>query len=145
MGSMRATTIHAPGDIRVSAVPTPAVGKPTDAVVRVVAGCICGSGPWPYPGANDITPGSTIGHECVGVVEEVGSAVSSFPPGDFVIVPFDHCDNTCAHCQAGAQAGCVNLGFTESGQAEYTLVSQAEGSLVKTDGMPDPALIPSLL
>ena len=62
-----------------------------------------------------------------------------------MIVPFDHCDNTCAHCRAGAQSGCVNLGFTESGQAEYTLVTQAEGSLVKTDGMPDPALIPSLL
>src|SRR3954454_11630091 len=145
MGSMRATTIHAPGDIRVSEVPTPAVGKPTDAVVRVVAGCICGSDLWPYRGENDIPPGSTIGHECVGVVEEVGSAVSSFRPGDFVIVPFDHCDNTCPHCLVGAQSGCVNLGFTVSGQAEYALVTQAEGSMVKVDGTPDAALIPSLL
>jgi threonine dehydrogenase-like Zn-dependent dehydrogenase len=145
MDSMRATTIHAPGDIRVSEVPTPAVGKPTDAVVRVVAGCICGSDLWPYRGENDITPGSTIGHECVGVVEEVGSAVSSFRPGDFVIVPFDHCDNTCAHCRAGVQSACVNLGMTTSGQGEYALVNEAEGSLVKTDGMPDEAAIPSLL
>jgi threonine dehydrogenase-like Zn-dependent dehydrogenase len=100
---------------------------------------------WGYRGENDITAGATIGHECVGVVEEVGSAVTSFRPGDFVIVPFDHCDNTCAHCRAGMQAACENLGFTVSGQAEYARVTQAEGSLVKTDGMPDPAMIPSLL
>jgi threonine dehydrogenase-like Zn-dependent dehydrogenase len=145
MGAMRATTIHGTRDIRVSDVPDPAISAPTDAIVRIVAGCICGSDLWPYRGENKVTPGDTIGHECVGIVEEVGAAVTSFRPGDFVIVPFDHCDNTCAHCRAGAQSGCVNLGFTESGQAEYTLVTQAEGSLVKTDGMPDPAMIPSLL
>ncbi|MBZ5738986.1 zinc-dependent alcohol dehydrogenase family protein [Nocardioides mangrovi] len=142
---MRATTIHGTRDIRVSDVPDPTIEVPTDAVVRVVAGCICGSDLWPYRGENAITPGDTIGHECVGVVEEVGSAVTSFRPGDFVVVPFDHCDNTCPHCLAGAQSGCVNLGFTASGQAEYTRVTQAEGSLVKTDGMPDEGLIPSLL
>ncbi|MBA2952713.1 zinc-binding dehydrogenase [Nocardioides sp. MAH-18] len=142
---MRATTIHGTRDIRVSEVADPAISAPTDAIVKIVAGCICGSDLWPYRGENDITPGDTIGHECVGVVEEVGAEVTSFRPGDFVIVPFDHCDNTCVHCQAGAQSGCVNLGFTQSGQAEYALVTQAEGSLVKTDGMPDEALIPSLL
>jgi threonine dehydrogenase-like Zn-dependent dehydrogenase len=145
MASMRATTIHGTRDIRVTEVPDPAITAPTDAVVKVVAGCICGSDLWPYRGENDITPGDTIGHECIGVVEEVGAEVRSFRPGDFVIVPFDHCDNTCAHCLAGAQCACVNLGFTESGQAEYTLVNQAEGSLVKTDGMPDASLLPSLL
>ncbi len=142
---MRATTIHDTRDIRLSEIPDPAISAPTDAIVRVVAGCICGSDLWPYRGENDITPGDTIGHECVGVVEEVGGEVVSFRPGDFVIVPFDHCDNTCVHCRAGAQSGCVNLGFTQSGQAEYALVTQAEGSLVKTDGMPDEAMIPSLL
>ena len=142
---MRATTIHGPREIQVSDVPDPTIEAPTDAIVKVVAGCICGSDLWPYRGENDITPGDTIGHECVGVVEEVGSAVTSFTPGDFVIVPFDHCDNTCAHCRAGAQNACVNLGFTSSGQAEYARVTQAEGSLVKTDGMPDDALVPSLL
>jgi threonine dehydrogenase-like Zn-dependent dehydrogenase len=142
---MRATTIHGPRDIRVTEVPDPTITAPTDAVVKVVAGCICGSDLWPYRGENDVTPGDTIGHECIGIVEEVGAEVRSFRPGDFVIVPFDHCDNTCAHCRHGAQSACVNLGFTESGQAEYTLVHQAEGSLVKTDGMPDAALIPSLL
>jgi threonine dehydrogenase-like Zn-dependent dehydrogenase len=142
---MRATTIHGPRDIRVTEVPDPTISEPTDAIVKVVAGCICGSDLWPYRGENDITPGNTIGHECIGVVEEVGSEVRSFRPGDFVVVPFDHCDNTCAHCQVGAQSACVNLGFTVSGQAEYARVTQAEGSLVKTDGMPDPRLLPSLL
>jgi threonine dehydrogenase-like Zn-dependent dehydrogenase len=145
MAVMRATTIHAPGDIRVEDVPDPTITAPTDAIIKVTAGCICGSDLWPYRGENPIKPGSTIGHECVGVVEEVGSDVASFRPGDFVIVPFCHCDNTCAHCLAGAQSACVNLGITQSGQAEYARVGQAEGSLVKTDGVPDAALIPSLL
>ena len=142
---MRATTIHAPRDIRVSEVPDPTIEAPTDAIVRVTAGCICGSDLWPYRGENDITPGTTIGHECIGVVEEVGSEVSSFRPGDFVVVPFCHCDNTCAHCRAGAQSVCENLGITSSGQGEYARVAQADGSLVKTDGMPDADLVPSLL
>jgi threonine dehydrogenase-like Zn-dependent dehydrogenase len=142
---MRATTIHAPGDIRLSEVPEPTIEADTDAIVKVVAGCICGSDLWPYRGENDITPGSTIGHEAVGVVEEVGSAVTSFRPGDFVIVPFCHSDNTCPHCRVGVTSVCDNLGFTVSGQAEYARVTQADGSLVTTDGMPDEALVPSLL
>lgn len=142
---MRATTIHAPGDIRVSEVPDPTITRPTDAIVKVVAGCICGSDLWPYRGENAIKAGDTIGHECVGVVEEVGSEVTSFKPGDFVIVPFCHCDNTCAHCAAGVQSACVNMSMTLSGQAEYAVVTQADGSLVKTDGVPDASLIPSLL
>jgi threonine dehydrogenase-like Zn-dependent dehydrogenase len=142
---MRATTIHGPKDIRLSEVPDPRIERPTDAIVKVVAGCICGSDLWPYRGFNDITAGDTIGHECVGVIEEVGSDVTAFRPGDFVVVPFDHCDNTCVHCAAGMQAACLNLGFTSSGQAEYARVTQADGSLVKTDGMPDASLIPSLL
>ncbi len=142
---MRATTIHAPGDIRFEEVPDPSIEAPTDAIIKVVAGCVCGSDLWPYRGHNDITPGSTIGHECVGVIEEVGSDVKDFRPGDFVIVPFCHCDNTCPHCVAGVQSACVNLGMTASGQAEYARVTQADGSLVKTDGMPDASLIPSLL
>lgn len=142
---MRATTIHAPGDIRVSEVPDPTITAPTDAIVKVTAGCICGSDLWPYRGENPITEGATIGHECVGVVEEVGSEVRSFKPGDFVVVPFCHSDNTCAHCQHGAHSVCTNLGMTVSGQAEYALATQAEGSLVKLEGQPDQAMIPSLL
>jgi threonine dehydrogenase-like Zn-dependent dehydrogenase len=143
---MRATTIHAPGDIRFEDVPDPRIEEPTDAIVKVVAGCICGSDLWPYRGENDVTAGATIGHECVGVVEEVGSAVTQTRVGDFVIVPFCHCDNTCAHCRAGVQSACTNLGFTQSGQGEYARVTQADGSLVAVPGgMPDQHLVPSLL
>ncbi|MBD8869554.1 zinc-dependent alcohol dehydrogenase family protein [Nocardioides donggukensis] len=142
---MRATTIHAARDIRLSDVPDPRIDKPTQAIVKVVAGCVCGSDLWPYRGENDITAGDTIGHEAVGVIEEVGAEVRSFAPGDFVVIPFCHADNTCPHCRFGMHAACDNLGFTASGQAEYTLVHEAEGSLVKTDGMPDPGMIPSLL
>lgn len=143
---MRATTIHAPGDIRFEDVPDPRIEEPTDAIVKVVAGCICGSDLWPYRGENDVTAGATIGHECVGVVEEIGSAVTQARVGDFVIVPFCHCDNTCAHCRAGVQSACTNLGFTQSGQGEYARVTQADGSLVAVPGgMPDQHLVPSLL
>ena len=142
---MRATTIHGPRDIRVEDVPDPAIERPTDAIVKVAAGCVCGSDLWPYRGENPISAGSTIGHECIGVVEEVGAEVRDFKAGDFVVVPFCHCDNTCPHCLAGAQSACVNLGMTQSGQGEYARVVQADGSLVATDGAPDPALFPSLL
>jgi threonine dehydrogenase-like Zn-dependent dehydrogenase len=142
---MRATTIHAPGDVRISEVPDPTISAPTDAIVKVTAGCICGSDLWPYRGENEIDAGSTIGHECVGVVEEVGRDVVSFRPGDFVVVPFCHSDNTCPHCRAGMPSACENQGFTASGQGEYTLVHQAEGTMVKTDGHPDAGMIPSLL
>ncbi len=142
---MRATTIHAPGDIRFEEVPDPRIEAPTDAIVKVVAGCICGSDLWPSRGHNDIDAGSTIGHECVGVVEEVGADVKDVRVGDFVVVPFCHSDNTCVHCRAGVQSACTGLGFTTSGQGEYARVTQADGSLVATDGMPDEKLIPSLL
>ncbi|MGY2874801.1 threonine dehydrogenase-like Zn-dependent dehydrogenase [Marmoricola sp. URHA0025 HA25] len=142
---MRVTTIHGPGDIRLEDRPQPEVRASTDAVIKITAGCICGSDLWPYRGANAITPGDTIGHEMVGVVEEVGSDVTSFAPGDFVIVPFCTCDNTCPHCQNGAHSACRNGGFTTGGQGEYGLVTQAEGSLVKTESMPDPEMIASLL
>jgi threonine dehydrogenase-like Zn-dependent dehydrogenase len=142
---MRVTTIHAPGDIRLEERPQPQVSAPTDAVIKITAGCICGSDLWPYRGANDIVPGTPIGHEMVGVVEEVGSEVRSFRPGDFVVVPFCTCDNTCPHCRHGAHSACVNGGMIAGGQGEYGLVSQAEGSLVKTEAVPDPAMVPALL
>jgi threonine dehydrogenase-like Zn-dependent dehydrogenase len=142
---MRATTIHAPGDVRFEEVPDPTIEEPTDAIVKVVAGCICGSDLWPYRGQNEVDAGSTIGHECVGIVEEIGPEVRRTRVGDFVIVPFCHCDNTCAHCEVGMQSACVNLDVTRSGQGEYARVAQADGSLVATDGVPDAHLVPSLL
>jgi threonine dehydrogenase-like Zn-dependent dehydrogenase len=142
---MRATTLHGLKDIRFTEVPDPVIKAPTDAIVKVVASCICGSDLWNYRGENKIRPGMTIGHECLGVVEEVGASVTSFRAGDFVIVPFCHCDNTCAHCAAGVQSACVNGGFTMSGQAEYARVTQAEGSLVRIEADPSTDLLPSLL
>jgi threonine dehydrogenase-like Zn-dependent dehydrogenase len=142
---MRATVIHGERDIRFEEVPDPTISAPTDAIVKVVASCICGSDLWPYRGEDATGEPHTIGHECLGVVEEVGSEVRDVAPGDFVVVPFDHCDNTCAACRNGAQSACVNLGMTSSGQAEYARVTQADGSLVKTDGTPDRDLWPSLL
>ena len=146
---MRATTIHAPRDIRLSEVDDPTIERPTDAIVKVTSACICGSDLWPYRGENDITPGDTIGHECIGVVEEVGSEVSDVRPGDFVVVPFDHCDNTCAHCRAGMQSACVELSMTSSGQGQYARVGHADGSLVKVPDVgasgPGAALVPHLV
>jgi threonine dehydrogenase-like Zn-dependent dehydrogenase len=145
IGCMWATTIHGPGDIRFEEVPDPSIRRPTDAIVRVVRGCICGSDLWPYRGIDQPNRGSTIGHECIGEVVEIGADVRSFKPGDFVVVPFDHCDNTCVHCSAGMQSGCVNVGFTTSGQGEYARVNQADGSLVGVQGSPDESMLPALL
>ena len=147
---MRATTIHAPRDIRLSTdVPDPRITKPTDAIVRVTTACICGSDLWPYRGENDINPGDTIGHECIGFVEEVGSEVRDVKAGDFVVVPFDHCDNTCPHCRAGMHSVCDELSMTSSGQGEYALVGHADGSLVKVPDVgqsgPDAAIVPHLM
>ncbi len=142
---MRATRIHAPYDIRLEDRPVPSIEAPTDAIVRVVASCVCGSDLWSYRGENALEEPTPIGHEIVGVVEEVGGDVRNFAPGDFVIVPFVHCDNTCAHCRAGVTSACEHRGMTVGGQAEYARVFEADGSLVKTDGMPDEALVPSLL
>ena len=142
---MRVTTLHGIRDIRLEERPEPTIDEPTDAIVKVVAACICGSDLWPYRGENEITPGDPIGHEIVGLVEELGSEVSGFSPGDFVVVPFCHCDNTCPVCAKGMQSACQNLGATAGGQGEYAKVTQAAGSLVKTPALPDPGQVPALL
>ncbi|WBQ05743.1 zinc-dependent alcohol dehydrogenase family protein [Kribbella sp. CA-293567] len=147
---MRATTIHAPFDVRLSEVPDPVITKPTDAVIKIVAGCICGSDLWPYRGENKITPGSRIGHEYVGIVQEVGSEVRSVRPGDFVVTPFVASDGTCPNCLAGLQSVCQNIvGIgskdADGGQGEFAKVPWADGTLVATPGVPDDALVPSLL
>ena len=142
---MRVATLHGTRDIRVEDRLAPTIEAPTDAIVQVIAACICGSDLWPYRGENDITPREPIGHEVVGLVHEVGADVREFTPGDFVVVPFCHCDNTCPVCRKGMQAGCQNLGITQGGQAEYARVTQADGSLVKTPDRPDGAQVPALL
>ena len=110
-----------------------------------MAACICGSDLWRYRGENDLDrTAPAIGHETVGIVEELGSEVSGFSVGDFVVIPFCHCDNTCAVCPKGMQAACQNLGFTTGGQAEHARVTQAAGSMVRTPELPD-AGCPALL
>lgn len=147
---MRATTIHAPFDVRLSEVPDPVISKPTDAIVKIVAGCICGSDLWPYRGENKIIPGSRIGHEYVGIVQEIGADVRTVKPGDFVVTPFVASDGTCPNCLAGLQSVCQNIvgigsDGADGGQGEYAKVPWADGTLVATPAVPDDSLVPSLL
>ncbi|WP_340378232.1 zinc-dependent alcohol dehydrogenase family protein [Streptomyces sp. SS7] len=142
---MRATIIHAPGDIRVENAPEPRIEAPTDAVVRTVAACVCGSDLWSYRGVLPVAGPQPIGHEYVGVVEEVGSEVSTVRPGQFVIGSFVASDNTCPNCRAGYQTSCRHAQWVNGAQAEYLRVPLADGTLVATPEQPDEELIPSLL
>ncbi|WSQ14302.1 zinc-dependent alcohol dehydrogenase family protein [Streptomyces sp. NBC_01231] len=144
---MRGVVMYAPGDFRVEEREDPKILKPTDAVIRVAAACVCGSDLWPYRGAEPFEARSPIGHEYVGVVEEVGSAVTTVRPGQFVVGGFSTSDNTCANCRAGYQTSCVQREWmNEMGaQAERLRVPLADGTLVATPGTPDEDLIPSLL
>lgn len=142
---MRATVLHAPGQITLDEVATPHVERPTDALVQVVAGCICGSDLWGYRGTNGPFEPRTIGHECIGVVMEVGWDVRLFQPGDRVVVPFCHSDTTCPACRHGVHSACTHLGFTVTGQAEFARVNHADGSLVRVEEEFTPANRASLL
>ena len=144
---MRSTVLYAPGDVRVEDRPKPTIEQPTDAVIRVVAACVCGSDLWPYRGIESIDEPRPMGHEYVGVVEEVGDDVTTVKPGQFVVGSFFASDNTCEICQAGYQSRCVHGEFaTPTGaQAEYARITLADGTLVATPGTPDADLIPSLL
>ncbi len=146
---MRATVFHAPGDVRVETVPDPRVEAPTDAVVRVRYACVCGSDLWFYRGVNtNWQPGWRTGHEFLGVVEAVGSEVTSLRPGDVVIAPFSYSDNTCEFCRKGVHTSCVNGGYWggdsgDGGQGEAVRVPQADGTLVVVppEVAGDPALL----
>ncbi|MFD5914432.1 zinc-dependent alcohol dehydrogenase family protein [Streptomyces massasporeus] len=142
---MRATILHAPGDIRVENAPEPKITAPTDAIIRTVATCVCGSDLWSYRGINPVPQPQPIGHEYVGIVEEVGSDVSSVRPGQFVIGSFIASDNTCPNCQAGYQTNCQHRDFPNGCQAEYIRIPLADGTLVTTPEQPTDDLIPDLL
>jgi threonine dehydrogenase-like Zn-dependent dehydrogenase len=144
---MRGVVLHAPGDVRVEERDDPKIQVPTDAVLRLAATCICGSDLWPYRGADAVKEPSPMGHEYVGIVEEVGDEVATIRPGQFVVGSFFASDNTCAICRAGYQTSCVHrepVG-AEGAQAEYLRVPLADGTLVATPEVPAPDLIPSLL
>src|SRR5438128_2393713 len=142
---MKATILYGPSDIRVEDRPDPTILRPTDAILRLSASCICGSDLWPYRGAQPVEQPTPMGHEYVGIVEEVGRAVKSVKKGQFVVGSFATSDNTCPHCQHGYQSSCVNREFMLGAQAPLLRVPQADGTLVATREQPDARMIPSLL
>ena len=143
--SMRGTVIYGARDVRFEERADPAIEAPTDAIIRVVAACVCGSDLWPYRGINEIGGPTPIGHEYVGVVEDVGGAVATIERGQFVIGSFYASDNTCPNCLAGYQTNCLHREPVSGAQAELLRVPLADGTLVATPGQPSPEMIPSLL
>jgi len=139
--------MYGAGDVRVEDRPDPKIEQPTDAVIRLAATCVCGSDLWAYRGTDKLDGPAPMGHEYAGVIEEVGSQVSTVRPGDFVIGSFFASDNTCEICQAGYQSRCIHaepVGAIGT-QAEYARIPLADGTLVTTPAMPNQDLIPSLL
>ncbi|MEV6096933.1 zinc-dependent alcohol dehydrogenase family protein [Nocardia sp. NPDC051981] len=147
---MRATYMYGAGDVRVIDVPDPVVQHPTDALVRVVRSCVCGSDLHPYHNMPVSEQGESMGHEFVGVVEDVGSEVRTVGKGDFVIAPFAWSDGTCDFCREGLQTSCRHGGFwnagdVRGGQAEAVRVPLADGTLVPVPVEEKSPLVPSLL
>jgi threonine dehydrogenase-like Zn-dependent dehydrogenase len=142
---MRATIMHAPGDVRVEERDKPTIQQPTDAIIKLVAACVCGSDLWPYRGADSLDGPVPMGHEYVGIVEEVGADVKNVRIGQFVVGSFFASDNTCEICRSGYQSGCIHREGVGGAQAEYMRVPLADGTLVATPEMPDADKIPSLL
>src|SRR2546425_5667498 len=142
---MKGAVLYAPRDVRFEERDDPTIVKPTDAIIRMSATCICGSDLWPYRGINPVTQPTPMGHEYCGIVEEVGRAVTSVKPGQFVIGSFFASDNTCPNCQAGYQSGCQHAEFVGGAQAPVLRVPLADGTLVATPDVPSDDLIPNLL
>jgi threonine dehydrogenase-like Zn-dependent dehydrogenase len=142
---MRGTILHGPRDVRFEAVAIPTIVKPTDAIIRLAATCVCGSDLWPYRGIQPIAEPTPMGHEYCGVITEVGDAVALVKPGQFVIGSFFASDNTCPNCQAGYQSSCMNREFVGTAQAGMMRVPLADGTLVATPDIPPAEMIPDLL
>src|SRR5919199_1489843 len=133
---MRATIMYAAGDVRVEDVADPAIVESTDAIVRVTSACVCGSDLWPYADMERSDAGNPMGHEAIGVVEDVGADVATLERGDLVVMPFAYSDGTCEFCHEGLNTACVHVGFFGNGgfngaQAEALRVPFADGTLVK--------------
>ena len=152
---MRATMMYGPRDVRVEDAAEPELLRPTDALVRIVASCVCGSDLWPYRGLDPLSFPHFMGHEFVGVVDEVGDEVRSINAGDFVIAPFAISDGTCPHCRNGITTSCSRGAWwgsqdaeglpTSGAQGGRARVPLADGTLVVVPGQPAEALLPSLL
>jgi len=142
--------MYGAGDVRIENVPDAQIVDPTDALVRVTRACICGSDLWPYKDLKPDDPPRVMGHEAIGVVEDVGADVSGIGKGDFVIMPFAFSDGTCEFCQEGLNTSCIHGGFfgnpqVAGAQAETVRVPQADGTLYSVGGSEDTALLASLL
>ena len=148
---MKATVLHGAGDVRVEEVPDAQVLEPTDAVIRIYRACICGSDLWPYKNLDPREGARIMGHEAIGIVEDIGSEVRAMKRGDLVVMPFAYSDGTCIFCHDGLQTECVHGGFfgnggdTDGAQAEALRIPQADGTLYVLPAQPDEALLPSLL
>src|SRR5256712_8465702 len=140
---MKGTVLDGPRDVRFEERDTPTIIKPSDAIIRISATCVCGSDLWPYRGINPVTQPTPMGHEYCGIVEDVGSAVTSIKPGRFVIGFAS--DNNCPNCHAGYQSGCQHAEFVGGAQAPVLRVPLADGTLVATSDVPSNDLIPNLL
>jgi hypothetical protein len=142
---MLGTMLYGPRDVRCEEVPEPKILRPTDAIVRLSASCICGSDLWPFRGLNEIKAPMAMGHEYCGIVEEVGSAVKSVRPGQFVVGSFCLSDNTCPHCKFGFHSSCEQREIMSAAQAPLARVALADGTLVAIRNRPSDDLIPHLL
>ena len=149
---MKATIMYGPGDVRVENVPDSTIIEPTDAIIRITYACICGSDLWPYRGYDEFPEnGLPMGHEAIGIVEDIGTDVHHMKVGDLVAMPFAYSDGTCPHCQAGIHTSCVHGGFfhgnqdTGGAQAEAIRIPYADGTLYPLPVSKDHALMPSLL
>jgi threonine dehydrogenase-like Zn-dependent dehydrogenase len=142
---MRATILYGPRDVRSEERDSPIIIKSTDALIRISATCVDGTDIWAYRGARPVAQPTVMGHEYCGIVEEVGSAVTSFKPGQFVVGSFFASDNTCPHCQMGYQTSCQEREFVSGAQASILRVPLADGTLVATPEVPSEDRIPSLL
>src|SRR5213594_3476425 len=142
---MRGAVLYGPRDLRFEERDTPTIIKPTDAIIRMAVTCVCGSDLWDYRGLNPVTQPKPMGHEYCGSVEEVGSAVTSIKPGQFVIGSFFASDNECPNCHVGYQSSCQNRELVNTAQAPLLRVPLADGTLVATPEVPSDDMVPSLL
>jgi len=142
---MRGTVLYGTGDIRFEEVPEPKISKPTDAIIRLAATCVCGSDLWSYRGISPVNQPTPMGHEYCGIVEEVGSAVKTVRSGQFVIGSFFASDNICPPCNFGYQSSCQQREFVGGAQAPLLRVPLADGTLVPTPEVPEKEMIPNLL
>ncbi|TGP20342.1 MULTISPECIES: zinc-dependent alcohol dehydrogenase family protein [unclassified Mesorhizobium] len=142
---MLATVLHKPGDISCEEVEDPKILRPTDAIIKLSASCICGSDLWPYRGLQPVDGPMHMGHEYCGIVVEVGAEVRNVRPGQFVVGSFCLSDNTCPHCRFGFQSSCEQREFMSGAQAPYARVPLADGTLVATAEVPPAELVADLL